>query len=134
GDTGDGERQEDGRPGVVGGNAAGHHEDAGADDGPDAERGEADRAEDAPQPVLAACFFEQGFQGFLGEQLLEHTGSRRKAGKILKARSTRTRKPGTARQRRPWLLPWISGYSYAGGPPGVISPRSSLPSSLCFLP
>src|SRR5581483_5229806 len=58
--------------GVVGGDAAGHDEDAGADDRPDAERRQPDRAEDAAQPALVLVHLAvELLEGFRREQALE---------------------------------------------------------------
>ena len=69
----EGERQR--RAGLVVRGDAGEHEDAGADDGADAEAGERHRAEDAAEPVLALHLLEQETQRFLGEERIAHVCS-----------------------------------------------------------
>ena len=62
--------------GVLGGGAPGHDEDTGADNRPDAERGQPDRAEDAAQAVFALHLLVEHLQGFgLKEVLPGHEGS-----------------------------------------------------------
>ena len=56
-------------PASFGGDAAGHHEDAGADDGADAQRRQPDRPEDAAQAVLARHLGMQHLQGLRGKKL-----------------------------------------------------------------
>ncbi|MGC4117409.1 MAG: hypothetical protein QM765_23180 [Myxococcales bacterium] len=51
---------------------AGGHEDAGADDGADAQAGELHRAQDPAQPVLAFDLLEQECEGLAGEELAGH--------------------------------------------------------------
>ena len=57
-------------PCVVGGDP-GEHEDAGADDGAHAERGELEGTEHAPQPVLAAASSRRMASGLAGERGFE---------------------------------------------------------------
>ncbi len=59
-------------PGILGGDVAGHDEDARADDGPDAEKDEVPRAEDPLQARgLGGRFPGQLVQGFLGQEGVE---------------------------------------------------------------
>ncbi len=66
---GDDEGEHQRRAGAVVRGDAGEHEDAGADDGADAEAGELHRAEDAAQAVFAAHLFEQEAERLSGKQL-----------------------------------------------------------------
>ena len=69
GQAGDHERQHQRRTGAIVGRDAGQHEDAGADDGADAEAGQLHGAEHAMEPLLAVHFIEQRFQRFSFEQM-----------------------------------------------------------------
>src|SRR5262249_4304281 len=63
---------DDRRASILSGHAAGHHEDAGPDDGPDAERRQPDRSEDAAQPTLVlGHFLMERFERFDCEESSE---------------------------------------------------------------
>ena len=71
GDSGEGEGEHDGGPGILSGHRSGEHEDAGADDGADAEGDEVSHPESAFESVLAlfvALLLDHG-EGLLDEKI-----------------------------------------------------------------
>jgi hypothetical protein len=76
GDAGDDEAKGYGGPGIVRGGRADEHEDAGADDGPDAKGDEIDRAQRALEGAFAffTCFGAEGFKRLGCEQFSHESG------------------------------------------------------------
>jgi hypothetical protein len=71
----DHEGEHEGGTGRIVGRATREHEDAGADDGADAEAGQLDGAQDPPQAVVPLHLLEQQAQRFLREQATGHSVS-----------------------------------------------------------
>ena len=68
----DDEREHEGRAGFVVRRDSGQHEDAGADDGADAQARQPDRAEYPLQAVFPLHLLEELVQGFRREELFSH--------------------------------------------------------------
>src|SRR5262249_51100231 len=64
--------QHQGGTGYVFGCGTGGDENAGADDGADAKRGQRNRSQYAPQPMLPSHLVQQYLQRFLRKQLIRH--------------------------------------------------------------
>ncbi len=99
GDAGDDVGEHQRRAGDVVGRRAGGDEDAGADDGADAEGGELDRAEHPAQPVLALHLLEQHLEGLSGKKSVCH-GNRRPPGKMAVMSLQRGREPDAPARRQ----------------------------------
>jgi hypothetical protein len=74
-DAGDDEREDQSRSRIVVRGFSRQDEYSGADDRPDAEASQLDRAEDAAEPVLALHLLEQQSQGFCCQQLSLHASA-----------------------------------------------------------
>ena len=74
------EGEHQGGPGLVVRGHAGEHEDAGADDGPDAEARQLHRTEDAAEPVLSLGLLQKQFQRFAGKELVGHSSGKHRGG------------------------------------------------------